>query len=149
SLLLHLVHFDYVAFRVVEEDLRPTLHRPRTVVGKGNALLLEPALERLDVVRAKSYVPPLDRIDRLARTEADAEILLSQMELRGAVAQEGDLARIAVLVEDAPGLQRALRLQVEHVAVECLETGHILRANVHMMQLDFHIGRSARVSAAI
>ena len=33
--LLHLMHLDDVAIRVVEEDLVPAVHGPAAVVGKG------------------------------------------------------------------------------------------------------------------
>src|SRR5262249_18544771 len=75
----HLVHFDDVAVRIIEEDLLPTLHRPSAEVGVGNAVLLEATLERLDVVGAKGDVTTLDRIDDLAGAEAHAKILLGQV----------------------------------------------------------------------
>src|SRR5262249_42449491 len=76
--LAHLVHFDDVAVRIVEEDLLPTLHRPGAEVGVGNAVLLEAALEGLDVVGAKGDVTTLNRVDCLAGAKAHAKILLGQ-----------------------------------------------------------------------
>jgi hypothetical protein len=48
-------------------------------------------------------------VDRLAGAEADAVVLLGEVELGFAVAQERDLAGVAVLVEDAALLERGLR----------------------------------------
>ena len=70
---------------------------------------VEALLEGLDVVGAEGDVAALDGIDGLTGAEADAEILLGQMELRDAVAQERDLAGIAVLVEDAAPSQATAR----------------------------------------
>ena len=67
----------------------------------------------------------LDRVDSLSRAEADAQILLRQMHLDGAVGDERHVAGIAVIGDAGGPLQRRLRLQLEHVAVELVHGGHV------------------------
>src|SRR5262245_63326182 len=106
--LPHLVHLDDLAVRVVEEDLLPALHGPGAIVRERDALGLEARLEGVDVVGAEGDVAALDGVDRLPRAEAYPQVLLGEVELGGAVAQERDLAGVAVA--DAVRLQRRLRL---------------------------------------
>ena len=68
--LPHLVHLDDVAVGVIEEDLLPAFHGPGAEVRVGDALLLQPALEGIDVVGAEGDVAALDGVDGLAGAEA-------------------------------------------------------------------------------
>src|SRR5262249_59989785 len=139
------MHLDDIALRIVEEDLIPTLHGPGAVVGIGEVFFVEPPLEGLDVIGAKGDVPALHGVDDLPGAKADAEVLFRQMKLRRAVGAEGNLARVAVLVQDAPRLQRRFRFEIEYVAIERIERRHVSRAEVDVVQLDLHGGASLRV----
>ena len=68
--------------------------------------VLQALLEGVDVVGAEGDVAALDGVDRLARAEADAEVLLRQVKLGVAVAEERDLAGIAA-AQVAVGLEEA------------------------------------------
>ena len=46
-------------------------------------LSFEALLEGVDVVGAEGDVAAIERVDRLSRAEADAEVLLSEMQLGG------------------------------------------------------------------
>src|SRR3954453_8089668 len=60
-----LMDLDDIAFGVVKEDLLPTVHGPGAIVREGDAALLEPPLERFNVVRPECDVAALDRVDRI------------------------------------------------------------------------------------
>src|SRR6185295_2366389 len=94
--LVHLMDLDNVAFWVIEEDLIPSLHRPGTVIRIGNALLVEPLFERLDIVSPESDVSAFQRVDDLLMLEADAQVLCRQMKLRCSIGHEGNLRAIAL-----------------------------------------------------
>src|SRR5215472_856117 len=111
------MHLDDVALRVMEEDLMPAVHRPGAVVRVGDALLVEPLLEGGDIVGAERNVSALQRVDRVFGAEADAEVLLRQVKLGGAIMQKRDVAAVT-LGGDADLVERRLRLEVEDRAVE-------------------------------
>ncbi len=138
--------FDDVAFGVVEEDLLPAVHGPGAVVGEGDALGAQVRLEGFDVVGAEGDVALVDGIDGLARAEADIEIAFGQMELRRAVRHEGDLAGVA-LVRNAARRQGRFLVEAQDVAIERVERGHVLRYDIHVMQLELH-GYTRLVRAA-
>src|SRR5215471_14856148 len=82
----------------------------------------------------------------MAGAEAHAKVLLGQVQLRGAIGDEGHLAGVAALGHAAlvePGLGR----QVEHRAIERLHGRYVARAQVYMVQLDLH-GRCPVLSVA-
>ncbi len=112
-----LVHFDDVAVRIVEENLLPAGHRPVAKVGIFDALVVEPLLEGVEVVGAEGDVAALHRIDHLAGAEAYVHVLLGDMHLHRAVGDEGDVARIALIL-DAGAAHPRHRLHVEDVTVE-------------------------------
>ena len=57
------MHFDDIAFGIIEEDLMPAVHRPLAIVGIRDVLRFEPPLEGPDVIGAKGDMPTLERID--------------------------------------------------------------------------------------
>src|SRR5205085_4892606 len=94
--LLGLMHLDDVALRVMEEDLMPAVHGPRAIVRVGDTLLVEPLLEGGDIVGPERDVSALQRVDGVLGAEPDAEVLLCQVELSGAVMQKRDVAAVAL-----------------------------------------------------
>src|SRR6516162_6733490 len=95
-LLLGLMNLDDVALGVVEEDLMPAVHGPGAIVRVGDAFLVEPLLEGRDIVGSERNVSALQRVDGLFGAEPDGEVLLREVELRGAIMQKRDIATVAL-----------------------------------------------------
>ena len=70
SLVIDLMHFDDRAGRILEEDLVPALHCPCPVVGVGDLLLLEAALERFDVVGPEAEMAAVERARGMRRARS-------------------------------------------------------------------------------
>jgi hypothetical protein len=83
-------------------------------------------------------VAAIKRVDGLPGAEADAEVPLGKVYLDVAVGQKGHLAGVALLHD--PGLaQRGFRPQVEDGAIELVHRWDVLRAQVHVVELDRHV----------
>src|SRR6516225_10917114 len=99
------MHFDDVTVRVVEEDLMPTVHGPRTIVRVRHTLLVEMLLEGSDVVGSEGDMSALQRIDELLLAEPEREVTLRHVHLDVPIRRDCRIAGIA-LVDDATGTQR-------------------------------------------
>src|SRR5690606_33772583 len=134
---LYLMNLDDVAIRIVKEDLLPAVHRPSAIIRKRDALFLEPLLEGLDVVRSKSDMASLQRVDGVSGPKGAVQVSFGQVQLHVPVRHEADLSRIP-LRGHAGGVELRILLELEDVTVELSHGGNVARRQIDMVQFQFH-----------
>ena len=131
------MHLYDVAVRVMKKDLIPARHGPGAIVGIGDLLLFQAALEGLDVVGPEAEMALVERVDEMLHAEAEIDVPAREVEFDGAIGHEVDIAAISrgitgvdTLVVDGS--------QFEDGSIEFGEALHILGAQVHVVILDLH-----------
>mmetsp|Transcript_83532 Transcript_83532/g.250357 ORF Transcript_83532/g.250357 Transcript_83532/m.250357 type:complete len:225 (-) Transcript_83532:8-682(-) len=149
------MHLDDRALRIEKEDLVPVAREARAVVTVRYAVGIQVLLERLDVVcaiRNVPYRPHTDRVDHLAASEGDAQVLCGQVHLHVAVRSEGDRhvrARAGRCLRVAREHRDGHLIHFHHVPVEGRQSRHLATHDVDVVQLRRREGIAGIVPAAV
>ena len=136
------MHLDDVPFGVVEENLVPLGGKGRAVIGIFDSIGAEMRLESLDVVGAKGDMASFHRIDVLAVSGGDIEILLGEVHLHAAFGGELDMPVITGLVGRV-GAREILWCDIIHlqdIDIEFVQGIDVLRDIIDVVEFKFQSG---------
>jgi len=135
------MHLDDFAIRVMQEDLMPTRNRPAAIVRIADPQLVTPTHEAFNVIGTEAEVTLTHRVNKLLHLETSIEVSFGPVELNVSIGQEVHgtcVSAVLSIAADHGVLGIRDRAQIEQCLVELRQPGQVVRADVHVMELEFH-----------
>ncbi len=134
------MNLDDIALGILKEHLVPFFGKGRSIVGIGDAVVVQQFLESRNIIGSEGNMPAFNRIDGLTVFECHTKIYLGQMHLHMTICGKTDLAALAAvfgLIRSGEVLDRDV-VQPEDVRVEMMQALHVLRDIVDVVEFQFH-----------